>query len=167
MNTETFEFLGFQGQRLFATLWLPDGAPRGVLQITHGMTEHIGRYTALAKALTQHGFVAAGFDLRGHGRNPGNTEIASFGEEGWERSLQDMHLFFGLLSERFPGLPHFLLGFSLGSFLLREYLVRYPDGVADAAILETGYQPDTVLGIMMAIVKSQIKKPGLTAPPIW
>ena len=160
MNTETFEILGFQGQRLSATLWLPDGKARGVLQIAHGMTEHIGRYTALAQALTQHGFVVAGFDLRGHGRNPGNTEIASFGEDGWEGSLQDMHLFFGLLSECFPEIPHFLLGFSLGSFLLREYLGRHPDGVAGAAILGTGYQPDTVLGIMMAIVKSQIKKAG-------
>lgn len=160
MNTETFVFLGFQGQRLFATLWLPDGEPRGVLQIAHGMTEHIGRYTALAQALTQHGFAVAGFDLLGHGRNPGNPEIASFGEDGWECSLQDMHLFFGLLSERFPGLPHFLLGFSLGSFLLREYLGRYPEGVAGAAILGTGYQTGAVLGVMMAIVKSQIKKAG-------
>ena len=107
MNTETFEFLGFQGQRLFATLWLPDGAPRGVLQITHGMTEHIGRYTALAKALTQRGFVAAGFDLQGHGRNPGNTEIASFGEEGWEHSLQDMHLFSGCFPSASPDVPTF------------------------------------------------------------
>lgn len=160
MNTETFVFLGFQGQRLSATLWLPDGEPRGVLQIAHGMTEHIGRYTALAQALTQRGFVVAGFDLRGHGRNPGNAEIASFGEDGWEGSLQDMHLFFVLLSQRFPGQPHFLLGFSLGSFLLREYLGRYPEGVAGAAILGTGYQPGAVLGVMMAIVKSQIKKAG-------
>lgn len=160
MNTETLEFLGFQGQRLFATLWLPDGKPKGVLQIVHGMTEHIGRYTALAQALTQHGFVVAGFDLRGHGQNPGNSEIASFGEDGWEGSLQDMQLFFRLLSRRFPGLPHFLLGFSLGSFLLREYLGRYPEGVTGAAILGTGYQPGAVLGVMMAIVKSQIKKAG-------
>lgn len=160
MNTETLEFLGFQGQRLFAMLWLPDGEVRGVLQIAHGMTEHIGRYTVLAQALTRHGFVVAGFDLRGHGRNPGNPEIASFGEDGWEGSLQDMRLFFGLLSERFPGLPHFLLGFSLGSFLLREYLGRYPEGVAGAAILGTGYQPGAVLSVMMAIVKNQIKKAG-------
>lgn len=141
-------------------LWLPDGEVRGVLQIAHGMTEHIGRYTVLAQALTRHGFVVAGFDLRGHGRNPGNPEIASFGEDGWEGSLQDMRLFFGLLSERFPGLPHFLLGFSLGSFLLREYLGRYPEGVAGAAILGTGYQPGAVLSVMMAIVKNQIKKAG-------
>lgn len=160
MKTEAFEFSGFHGQRLPATIWLPDGAPRGILQIAHGMTEHIGRYTALAQSLTRHGFAVAGFDLRGHGRNPGNPEIASFGEDGWEGSLRDMHLFFRLLSERFPGQSHFLLGFSLGSFLLREYLGRYPEGVAGAAILGTGYQPGVVLSVMMAIVKNQIKKAG-------
>ena len=160
MNTEIFEFVGFQGQRLPATIWLPEETPRGVLQIAHGMTEHIGRYTALAQALTQRGLAVAGFDLRGHGRNPGNAEIASFGKDGWEASIQDMHLFFQLLSQRFPGQPHFLLGFSLGSFLLREYLGRYPEGMEGAAILGTSYQPGAVLGVMMAIVKSQIKKAG-------
>lgn len=72
----------------------------------------------MAQALTQHGFAVAGFDLRGHGRNPGNPEIASFGEEGWEGSLQDMRLFIGLLSQRFSEIPH-LKGRALhGSILL-------------------------------------------------
>lgn len=160
MQTETFEFEGSNCQKLPATMWLPEQEPRCILQIAHGMTEHIGRYAALAQALTGHGIVVAGFDLRGHGRNPGDPNVASFGEGGWEASTQDMHLFFEVLAERFPGLPHYMLGFSLGSFLLREYLGRYPAGVAGAAILGTGYQPGLVLGVMMAVVKSQIKKAG-------
>lgn len=160
MQTEAFEFDGYNGLSLPATLWLPEQTPRCILQITHGMTEHIGRYTALAQELTGHGIIVAGFDLRGHGRNLGDPNIASFGEGGWEASIQDMHLFFGVLAERFPGLPHFMLGFSLGSFLLREYLGRYPEKVAGAAIMGTGFQPGPVLNIMMAIVKSQIKKAG-------
>lgn len=160
MQTELFEFEGFNGQTLHTTLWLPEQEYRCVLQITHGMTEHVGRYFVLAQELTSHGIVVAGFDLRGHGRNPGNPDVASFGEGGWEASIQDMHLFFETLEGRFPELPHYLLGFSLGSFLLREYLGRYPEGVAGAAILGTGYQPGAVLDIMMAIVKSQIKKVG-------
>lgn len=160
MKTETFEFAGYHGLSLPATLWLPEQAPRCILQVTHGMTEHIGRYETLARKLTEHGVLVAGFDLRGHGRNPGDLDIASFGEGGWEASIQDMHLFFGILEERFPDLPHFLLGFSLGSFLLREYLGRYPEKVVGAAILGTGFQPGPVLDIMMAIVKSQIRKAG-------
>ena len=160
MQTITFEFDGFHKQTLPATIWLPEQEPKCVLQVTHGMTEHIGRYAPLAQELTGRGIAVAGFDLRGHGRNAGDPNVASFGEGGWEASIQDMHLFFQALSQRFPGLPHFMLGFSLGSFLLREYLGRYPENVAGAAILGTGYQPGPVLTVMMAIVKSQIKKGG-------
>ena len=162
MRTETFEFEGFHGQKLPATLWLPEQEPKAVLQITHGMTEHIGRYTALAQELTGHGIAVAGFDLRGHGRNPGDPNVASFGDGGWEGSIEDMHLFFEILAERFPGLPHYMLGFSLGSFLLREYLTKYPDEgeVAGAIIMGTGHQPGWLLSIMMGIVNGQIKKAG-------
>ena len=160
MKTETFEFVGYHGLSLPATLWLPEQAPRCILQITHGMTEHIGRYETLAQKLTEQSILVAGFDLRGHGRNPGDSNIASFGEGGWEASIHDMHLFFEILEDRFPYLPHFILGFSLGSFLLREYLGHYPEKVAGAAILGTGFQPGPVLNIMMAVVKSQIRKAG-------
>jgi len=160
MRRETFAFEGFGGIQLPAVLWLPDGEPRRILQITHGMTEHIGRYEAFAKALTAQGVAIAGYDLRGHGQNPGNPDVASFGEDGWEASLEDMHLFFAHLSARFPGVPHDMLGFSLGSFLLREYLGRWSEGVSRAIIMGTGYQPALVLSVMMAIVKGQIKKGG-------
>ncbi len=160
MHTETFAFTGFGGVKLPAILWLPDGEPRRILQITHGMTEHIGRYEALAKKLTAQGIAVAGYDLRGHGQNPGNPNVASFGEDGWEASLEDMHLFFAYLSARFPGVPHDMLGFSLGSFLLREYLGRWSEGVSRAIIMGTGYQPAPVLSVMMAIVKGQIQKGG-------
>lgn len=160
MQAEKFSFSGHNGYTLAATLWLPEQAPKALLQIAHGMTEHIGRYEALAWALTERGVAVAGFDLRGHGRNPGDPGVASFGEGGWEASIEDMHLFFGLLAERFPEVPHVMLGFSLGSFLLREYLGRYPEGIAGAAILGTGYQPGPVLSVMMAIVKGQVKKAG-------
>ncbi|MDD6033166.1 MAG: alpha/beta fold hydrolase [Oscillospiraceae bacterium] len=157
MRTEAFEFNGYGGRSLPALLWLPEDEPKAVLQIAHGMTEHIGRYEALARKLTERGYAAAGFDLRGHGKNAGDPDVASFGEGGWEASIEDMRRFFDLLAEQFP-CPHYMLGFSLGSFLLREYLGRYPEGVAGAAILGTGWQPGAVLSVMQAIVKTQIKK---------
>ncbi len=160
MRTERFVFDGFNGMQLPAILWLPDGEPRRILQIAHGMTEHIGRYEAFAEAMTAQGIVVAGYDLRGHGQNPGNPDVASFGEDGWKASLEDMHLFFEALSARFPGVPHDMLGFSLGSFLLREYLGRWSAGVSSAIIMGTGHQPALVLSVIMAIVKGQIKKGG-------
>lgn len=160
MRTENLEFTGANGLRLPAVIWLPDGEPTRILQVAHGMTEHIGRYTALARELTARGIAVAGFDMRGHGKNPGNTAVASFGENGWEAALEDMRLFFAQLETAYPGIPHDMLGFSLGSFLLREYLSRYPEGISRAAILGTGSQPGPVLSVIMAIVKSQIRKAG-------
>lgn len=160
MTTETFQFSAYNATLLPAVLWLPDTEPKAILQITHGMTEHIGRYEAFAQKMTAQGIAVAGYDLRGHGKNPGNPNVASFGEDGWDASLQNMRLFFDFIAARFPGIPHHMLGFSLGSFLLREYLDKWPDGVSSAIIMGTGTQPGFVLSIMMAIVKGQIKKAG-------
>ena len=162
MKTETFEFAGYSGTSLPAYIWLPEGKVKAVLQITHGMTEHMGRYEALAQYLQPMEIAVAGFDLRGPGKNPGNPEVASCGEGGWAASIEDMRLFYALLQERFPGVPHYVLGFSLGSFLLREYLTKYPDEgeIAGAIIMGTGHQPGWLLSIMMGIVKGQIKKAG-------
>ena len=162
MKAEIFEFAGFGGTNLPACLWLPDGEVKAVLQITHGMTEHMGRYEAFAEFLCPKGIAVTGFDLRGHGKNPGDSEVASFGEGGWAASMEDMRLFYALLQARFPGVPHYMLGFSLGSFLLREYLTKYPaEGeIQGAIIMGTGHQPGWLLSIMMGIVKGQIKKAG-------
>lgn len=161
MKTERIQLTGHDGRSLPSVLWLPEQPPKAILQITHGMTEHIGRYPPLAEHLTAQGIAVAGYDLRGHGTNGSDPDCASFGEGGWEASLEDMDRFRGYLSERFPTVPHFMLGFSLGSFLLREYLTRYPQtNIAGAAILGTGHQPSAVLTVIMAIVKTQFKKAG-------
>ena len=162
MRTEIFELAGYNGTNLPACLWFPEGKVKAVLQITHGMTEHMGRYEVLADYLCTRGIAAAGFDLRGHGKNPGDSEVASFGKNGWAASIADMRLFYALLQARFSGVPHYMLGFSLGSFLLREYLTKYPgEGeIAGAIIMGTGHQPGWLLSIMMGIVNGQIKKAG-------
>lgn len=162
MKRELFEFAGYGEAKLPARLWVPDGEVKAVLQITHGMTEHMGRYETFAQYLLPVGIAVAGFDLRGHGKNPGDSDVASFGEGGWAASIEDIRLFYLLLEQRFSGVPHYMLGFSLGSFLLREYLTKYPgEGeVAGAIVMGTGHQPGWLLSIMMGIVNGQIKKAG-------
>ena len=167
MKTEQFTLEGFGGQLLPAYLWLPEGEVKCVLQITHGMTEHMGRYQRFAEDLTRQGVAVAGFDLRGHGRNGGDPQVASLGQGGWAASIADMRLLFRLLSQRFAQLPHYMLGFSLGSFLLREYLQTDSTGVAGAIIVGTGHQPAWLLSLMMGIVKGQIQSPDLTERRIW
>ena len=161
MVKECFEFKGSDGMMLPAVIWKPK-QPKALLQIAHGMTEHMGRYEDFAAELTDRGIAVAGFDLRGHGRNPGDSEVASFGTGGWEASIGDMRLFHDHLAQAFPDIPHFMMGFSLGSFLLREYLTIYPaEGeLAGAIIAGTGHQPGWLLSIMMAIVTGEIQKSG-------
>ena len=162
MKREHFDFSGQNKTALPGYIWLPEGEVKAVVQIAHGMTEHMGRYEAFADYLCPMGIAVAGFDLRGHGKNPGDPETASFGEGGWAASVEDMRLFYELLKNRFSGAPLYMLGFSLGSFLLRENLTKYPgEGeIAGAVIMGTGHQPGWLLSVMMGIVKGQIKKSG-------
>ena len=150
-------------------VWLPDNCdPYAILQVIHGMTEHMGRYTALAEHLTAHGIAVAGFDLRGHVRNQGDPDCASFvsgktdSHSGWDASLNDIDRFSQLLHEQFPNAKHFMLGFSLGSFLLRDYMIRFPcNHLCGVILMGTGDQPAGVLKVMKAIVKTQIRKAGV------
>ena len=160
MKAKEIRFTGANGVSLPGIIWDPMCSPTMVVQITHGMTEHIGRYEELAYMLTAYGIAVAGFDLRGHGRNPGDNQCASFGENGWNYALHDMHLFYLELESKFPNIPHFMLGFSLGSFLLRDYLSLYRDKVDGAIIMGTGHQPGAVLSMLMPVVKREIKAHG-------
>lgn len=160
MNVEAIRFIGTNGVMLPGVIWSPDGPPCMILQITHGMTEHIGRYAELAEEMAAYGIAVAGFDLRGHGLNGGDQVCASFGKNGWSYSLHDMHLFYLELESRFPDTPHFMLGFSLGSFLLRDFLGFYKDKVDGAIIMGTGDQPGVLLYVLMQMIKKEIKLHG-------
>ena len=164
MLKQEFTFAGANAipYKLHAVIWLPeDKEVKSVIQVAHGMTEHIGRYEDFAAKLTEQGVAVAGFDLRGHGKNEGDKTCASFRKNGWDCALEDMNIFYELLKEKFPGVKHYMLGFSLGSFLLREYFMKYNhDDVAGAIIMGTGYQPAFILNIIISVVKGEIKKVG-------
>ena len=143
-----------------ATLWLPAGECRMALQVVHGMTEHMGRYEQLVERLTATGIAVAGFDLPGHGHHPGNPQVASMGEQGWERALEQIAAVNRELHDQFPGRPVALLGFSLGSFLVRDYLRTHCEEVSAAVILGSGDQPSFVLSALKSLIKGQIRKVG-------
>lgn len=167
MQETEFQFAGAQGMELPARLWLPDGQPRLVLQISHGMTEHSGRYDTLAAALAEHGIACAAFDLRGHGRNPGSCTCADMGPDGWEQSLSDLQRFCERLRESFPGVPLGMLGFSLGSFLLRDALCRGMVAPAGVILAGTGTQPGAVLAVIQAIVRGQLRRQSPAVRRRW
>lgn len=138
--------------------WRPDGAVRAVVQLSHGVAEYVDRYEPFAEYLTAHGFAVAGNDHLGHGLSvsPGAPRLY-FGPKGsWNTVVDDLYETRRRIGEDFPGVPCFLLGHSMGSFLARTYLIRYPGTVDGAIIMGTGQQPPLLLaaGRLVAALES-------------
>lgn len=132
---ETFTFTAADDTAIAAYRWLPDGPPRGIVQITHGMGEHMLRYAGLATALTARGFVVQGQDHRGHGATAGSPDRHGvLGETGWAGLVDDIDVLVGIGRDTFPGVPVVLLGHSMGSFAVQQYLPGHSDRV-DAVVL--------------------------------
>ena len=143
-NQKEFYFSSSDGKTsIHAVEWLPDGAPVGVYQIAHGVAEYALRYQPFAEFLNSKGFVVVANDHIGHGLSVAEGAPALyFGEkDGWTHVVDDMFELRKLTGQKYPGIPYFLMGHSMGSFLTRTYLIRYPDTVKGAIIMGTGQQP--------------------------
>lgn len=114
-------------------------SPKAVLMLSHGMCEYIERYERFARFLCENGIALAGNDHLGHGNSLLNeTTLGYFGQErGYIDMARDLHRMKAVLDERFPNLPHFLMGHSMGSFLARIYLSKYRDRWNGAIIMGT------------------------------
>ena len=128
---------------------VPDGKPRAVVQIAHGIAEHIDRYRPFMEFLANNGFVIAGNDHLGHGKSIRVPEEQGFFAEkdGWWSVVDDMDKLHDIMSKEYPGLPYVLFGHSMGSFLTRTYLIKHPDKYDGVILSGTGHQsPALVLG---------------------
>ena len=108
---------GPDGSRVRYRRWLPDGDVHGTVQVVHGASEHSGRYSRLAGALTDRGLAVYAMDLRGHGRTAESTGIGRFGGLGVDAVLGDVEALHLVMDERHPGAPRVLLGQSMGSII--------------------------------------------------
>lgn len=121
-------------------------APKAILQISHGMTEFIERYERFAEFLVGHGFIVVGHDHLGHGRSVKDWgDYGYFAKDPDQTLVKDMHQLRVNVSKLYPDLPYFMMGHSMGSFLLREYLAKYGEGLAGAIIMGTGYTNPTIV----------------------
>ena len=137
------------------SLWTPEGGPKAVVQIVHGVAEYAGRYDHFARYLADHGFVVCGEDHLGHGKTVDDGKYGYFGKkDGWTLVTSDVRRLRVLMGEKYPGIPYFLLGHSMGSFLARTYLCAYP-GTADGCILSgTGQEKPALVAAGKAVASA-------------
>lgn len=132
---------------IHAVEWIPEGEVKAVLQISHGMVEYADRYDAFAAWLAQRGWYVTGNDHLGHGKSVTSEEKYGFFHvpDGNACVIRDIHALRERTGKKYPGVPYFMLGHSMGSFLLRQYLLRYGRGLAGAVIMGTGYKGKPIL----------------------
>ena len=154
-NKTDFTFLSTDGKtQLHGILWEPtEAAPVAVLQIAHGVAEYIDRYDDFARFMNSHGVVVAGHDHLGHGASvTANGTPVYFGDGAtWRTVTDDLYALHTILKENYPALPQVLLGHSMGSFLTRSFLIRYPGQVKAAIIMGTGWQGSLTLWAGIAL----------------
>lgn len=142
--------------KIHAIRWIPrKGEIKGVLQIVHGMVEHIDRYDDFANYLAEKGFVVVGNDHLGHGASvKQDSDRGYFCKKDGETILvRDVHRLKKLTQKAFPGKPYFILGHSMGSFITRKYIMEYGKGIDGAIIMGTGSKPEHLLKLGVCLTK--------------
>ncbi|MEU4416557.1 MULTISPECIES: alpha/beta hydrolase [Nocardia] len=144
-----FTFPSSDGTAIHVRSWVPtDAEPRGVVQIAHGMGEHSDRYGHLAERLAGLGFAVYADDHRGHGLSMGPVP-GELGPDGWNLLVADEVALTEILRERHPGLPVTLIGHSLGSFAVQQYLLDHSD-LVDEVVLSGTTAVDGLFGEIAA-----------------
>lgn len=164
MKTENLKFQSKDNKTMIdAVCWIPDnGEYHSVLQIAHGMVEYKERYEPFAKFLTEQGFMVVAHDHLGHGESVRSQDDWGYMEEKDPSGtlVEDMHTLRTMFQKENPGKPYFILGHSMGSYMLRKYLAKYGEGLDGAIVMGTGSIPDGTTKLAIALTKCMAKIHG-------
>lgn len=147
--------------KIHAVMWIPEEPPCCILQVIHGMAEYIDRYDEFARFMTERGFLVVGEDHLGHGKSV--TEEKRYGYfcemDAATVVVRDAHRLKKLTQEKYPGVPYCILGHSMGSFILRNYLQRYGTGIQAAIIVGSGMpsKASLIAGKAVAGIQKAVK----------
>ena len=132
--------------------WNPACAPRAIVQLVHGIAEHSLRYDAFAQYLASCGILVVSEDHMGHGASIDNTQPRCYFHGGWDAAVDDIYALMLQTKADFPDVPYFLFGHSMGSFLTRTFLIKYPDaGLCGAILSGTAWQNPAVLAAGLTV----------------
>jgi len=153
--SKEFRFTSTDGLSIACARWDSRGPARGVVQIAHGMGEHIGRYLGLIEALASEGFTVYGNDHRGHGHTATSpAQFGDFGPGGFDLLVEDMLRLSRIAKEENPGKPFLLLGHSMGSFASQQYALDHSREI-DALILSGSGALDGLAGVAASALPGQ------------
>ncbi len=135
------------------------------MQIVHGIAEYARRYDPFARYLTARGFLVVAEDHMGHGQSVNGEGIQGYFHGGWFAAVDDTYQLLTDTRKAYPNVPYILFGHSMGSFMTRTLLCRYPDsGISGAVICGTGWQPVHMLPAVILTVEAVCRKSGETKP---
>ena len=139
LEPERFEFSSADGLPIACVKWGGGHDVRGVVQIAHGLGEHIGRYAELAEMLVKAEFVVYGNDHRGHGltAKPSGS-FGDFGPGGFNQLVEDMLDLRVIAKEKHPGKPYILLGHSMGSFAAQQFILDHSHSIGGLVLSGSG-----------------------------
>ncbi len=153
-----FEIESSTGKKIAGRIWRQERKEyKGIIQLVHGMQEHIGRYTEFAEFLSQKGYIVIGHDHLGHGETVKNEEeYGHFSDKhGWSNLVDDIHKVQAFAKKEYPDLKYTIFGHSMGSLLVRTYITKYKDKIDKVIICGTSGKR---LGIISGIFLIKLMK---------
>ena len=162
MNHSTFWLTANDRSRLYVNQWLPEGQAKAMIMLSHGMAEHSGRYARLAGALCAAGYGVYALDQRGHGRTADEGTLGLYAEkDGWNKVVGDLASLNQHIGQQQPGLPIFLLGHSMGSYIAQAYLLHHSASLDGAILSGSNFQPVTLYRAARLIARIERARQGL------
>lgn len=164
MRTEYYYDSCGDGQ-IRACVWTPEHEPRAIVQLVHGIAEHVDRYDEYASWLNEQGILVVAQDHMGHGKSIGNDGIQGYFHGGWFSAVEDSYSLLRQTMEKYPKVPYILFGHSMGSFIVRTILIQHPDsGIHGCVVCGTAWQPSALLKVAMPMCKFLCRNGGDKKP---
>jgi alpha-beta hydrolase superfamily lysophospholipase len=149
VQASTFSLETRDGVSLTVHRWLPDAPAKAAVQIAHGLAEHGARYARLAGGLCNAGYAVYANDHRGHGLTAKTRADLGFfaSSGGWNACIADLRAVRARIEAEHPGVPVFLMGHSLGSFMVQQFIAQHGAGLAGAVLSATSGKPPAIAAI--------------------